>query len=332
MDGQPILEIERPRSATELIGATFSLYRRYPWLFLVLAAVVIVPYELLDAIPTFGLVHGVAKGLLGFAVGIADIALVLPLISALHVYAVDDVRQGRRPDIGSVARRGMATLAIVSPAVLLSWLGITAGLIALIVPGVLLYLRWSVVAQTASLEAKDWRQALARSRLLTYGRYRHVFALLLLVAVITWSPSLVIHIIFGLKTTVASFLIDAVISIPVSSFTALATAMLYFDLKARMQSEGPHKPALPSLDPGPDLSAASVQPTGHSLDPASWSDEDRPPGWYVDPDAPWVMRYWAADGGGAWSKRTTKTPKDTLAEWRDTRWTREQAERPEEPA
>ena len=37
MDGQPILEIERPRSAFELIGATFSLYRRYSWLFLILA-------------------------------------------------------------------------------------------------------------------------------------------------------------------------------------------------------------------------------------------------------------------------------------------------------
>ncbi len=330
MDGQPILEIERPRSATELIDATFALYRRYPWLFLVLAAVVIVPYEVLDAIPALGLVHGVANGLIGFALGIADIALVLPLISALHVYAVDDVRQGRQPDIGSVARRGMATLAVVSPAVLLSWLGIMAGLIAVIVPGVLLYLRWSVVAQTASLEAKDWRQALARSRVLTYGRYRHIFALLLLVAVITWSPSLVIHIIFGLKTTVASFLIDAVISIPVTSFTALATAMLYFDLTAREKAETAELETKP--EPVVTVSGREVAPRGHPLDPASWSDADRPSGWYVNPDSPWRMRYWLADGAGVWIKRSAKTPKATQAEWRDMRFVRENAERPEEPA
>jgi hypothetical protein len=328
MDGQPILEIERPRSATELIGATFSLYRRYPWLFLVLAAVVVVPYQALLAIPTLGVVHGAAQGWLEFALGIGDLALVAPLVSAFHVYAVDDVRQGRQPLIASVGRRGMATLSVVSPAVFLTWLGISAGLVALIVPGVILFLRWAVVAQTASLGAETWPDALTQSNRLTGGRYKHVFALLFPVFVITELPYGALLLIFGLKSeALAPFLLRAAIDIPVLSFTALATALLYFDLTARLRIEGPGKPAAlppPRLEP-------AVAPDGHSLDLASWSDEDRPPGWYVDPDAPWVMRYWAEDGGGAWSKGTTKTPKDTLAQWRDTRWTREQAERPEEP-
>lgn len=127
MDGQPLLEIERPRSATELIRATFSLYQAFPWLFLALAAVVVLPYQVLDAIPALELVHGATRGWLSFVVGIGEIALVVPLVSALHVFAVDDVRQGQRPEMGSVARRALATLSVVSPAVLLSWLGITAG-------------------------------------------------------------------------------------------------------------------------------------------------------------------------------------------------------------
>lgn len=36
-----------PRSAPRLFAATFGLYRRYPALFLFLAAAVIVPYELI---------------------------------------------------------------------------------------------------------------------------------------------------------------------------------------------------------------------------------------------------------------------------------------------
>jgi hypothetical protein len=140
-----MLEIERPRSALALIGATFALYRRYPWLFLVLAAVVVLPYQALQAIPTLGLVHGAAQAWLGFALGVGELALVLPLVSALHIFAVDDVRQGRQPRIGSVGRRSLARLSIVSPAVLLTWLGITAGLVALIVPGIILAAGWAVV-------------------------------------------------------------------------------------------------------------------------------------------------------------------------------------------
>lgn len=325
MNAQANLEIERSRSATELIGATFALYRRFPWLFLVLAAVVIVPYEVLDAIPVLGLVHGTAGGLLDFAFGVADIVVVLPLISALHVYAVDDVRQDRVPEIRSVGRRGIATLAVVSPAVLLSWLGVTVGLVFLIVPGVILALRWAVVAQTGSLGAKSWKEALGQSRRLTEGHYGHVFALLLLVFLITLVPTAVLFPFFGLKTTTASFLIEAAISIPVSSFDALALAFLYFDLTARSKV----KPAEPEQIAA--VAAGAVPPTGDPLDPASWTDEDRPPGWYVDPGSPWVMRYWVADGKGTWSKRTAKTPKDTLATWRDMRATREREARAEEP-
>jgi hypothetical protein len=60
--------------------------------------------------------------------------------------------------------------------------------------------------------------------------------------------------------------------------------------------------------------------TGHSLDPGVYTDAGRPPGWYVDPDKPWRMRYWRTDRG--WSKETTKTPKQALSEWRDLRWRR----------
>jgi hypothetical protein len=315
MDGQPIMEIERPRSAFQLIAATFDLYRRFPWLFLTLAGVVIVPYELLVSISSLGIVHGVARALLGLAFSVADVALVLPLISALHIYAVDDVREGRPPAIRSVGRRGVATLSVVSPAVFLSWLGITVGLAALIVPGVILYLRWAVVAQTGSLAATSWEQALERSKLLTRGHYEHVFGFGLLVLVITLLPAAVLFPIFGLKTTVASFLIRAVIAIPISSFTALSTALLYFDLSARVRTEGASRVVELSQGSGAPVFERQVAPTGHPLDPASWSDEDRPPGWYIDPESAGRMRYWGADGTQGWSKRTTRTPRQTLNEW-----------------
>jgi hypothetical protein len=323
MEAQPIVEIERRRSALRLIGATFALYRRFPWLFLVLAAVVVVPYEVLETLPRLGLLHGAALGWVGFALGIGEVALVLPLVSALHVYAVDDVRQGRRPRIESVARRGLARLRVISPAVLLTWIGIVLGLVALVVPGVLLYARWAVVAQTGSLDATGWREALAQSAELAHGNYRHNLGLLLLVFLITSVPYALLALAFGTTNALGPFLIRSALAILTSSFAALATAFLYFDLKARLRSAPAPGPSTAPAETR-SISGHLVAPDGNPHDPASWSDEDRPRGWYVDPDAPWVMRYWAADPGQAWSRRSAKTPKAILAEWRDLRWTREQ--------
>lgn len=317
MEASPNLEIERERSAFELIGATFTLYRRYPWLFIVLAGVVVVPFDVISLLgEPGGPLHGAARVIVAQALSVADFALVVPLISALHVFAVEDVRQGREPDLASVGRRGVASLRVVSPAVFLSWLGITLGFIALIVPGVLLALRWAVVAQTGALGATGWRNALERSAGLTEGNRGHVFGLFVLVGVIDLIPVGIHLAVFGTALTVGSFVVSTGFSILTSSFTALAVAFLYFDLMARFRTA----PVVAAAAREPQsVSGRIVPPTGDPLDPASWNDEDRPRGWYVDPDSPWVMRYWAADGGGNWSKRTAKTPKATLENWRDLR-------------
>jgi hypothetical protein len=333
MDAPPNLEIERERSAFELIGATFSLYRRYSWLFLVLAGVVVVPYAviLLIAEPG-GPLHGVARGIVANALSVAYVAVVVPLVSALHIYAVEDFRHGREPRLSSVGRRGIASLRVVSPAVFLSWLGILAGLIALIVPGILLALRWAVVAQAGALDATNWRKALTRSAGLTEGNRGHVFGLFVLVGLITAIPGAIHLAVFGTELSVGSYVVSTAFTVLTTSFTALALAFLYYDLKARFRT-GPMAGSRPAAEPEPivTVSGREVPPIGDPLDPASWSDEDRPRGWYVDPDSPWVMRYWLADGAGTWSKRTAKTPKATLETWRDMRTIREREKRAEEP-
>jgi hypothetical protein len=62
--------------------------------------------------------------------------------------------------------------------------------------------------------------------------------------------------------------------------------------------------------------------TGHSLDPGAYTDEERPAGWYVDPDKPWCMRYWRKGEHEGWSKETSKTPPRVQENWRDLRWKR----------
>jgi hypothetical protein len=328
MDDHSISEIERPRSASELVGLTFDIYRRFPVLFFVLAATVVVPYQLIVLAVTGNGPSTGGKVSVGARLILTATALFLvgPLVSALHVHAVRDISEGRKPDLRSVARRGLTTLPVVSAAVIISWLGTVAGLIALVVPGILLALRWSVVAQAAAIEGGSWTDALRRSKELTRGHYWHIVGLLLLVGLVTAIPGTPILLAFRhSNTTPATFLVGTAWQVISRSFGALAAALLFFDLTARLLAEEARVPE-PELGPEPDGGAGpsglTVEPSGHPLDPASYSDEDRPPGWYVNPDAPWRMRYWAADGKPGWSKRTAKTPKQTLAEWRDLRWTR----------
>jgi hypothetical protein len=304
--------VKRPRGAVQLIGLTVDLYRRFPFLFLILAGAVLVPYELvvLLATHTGSLRDGWVRGLI---LSLTELALVLPLISALHVHAVSDIRVGRRPQLASVAGRGLATLSAVSPVVVISWLGIIAGLAALIVPGVLLWLRWSVAAQVAALQGGGWKAALRRSAGLAKGNYPHILGLFLLVELISSIPSFAVGRAFAdPDTTVVSFIVGLAMRIVLLSFSALTTALLFFDLSARFEKA--------DIDPA---TARTLPPSPSSVDPGHYTDEDRPPGWYVNPDKPWRMRYWAEDGEPGWSRRTAKTPKGTLAGWRDLRWARE---------
>jgi hypothetical protein len=295
--GEAVIEIDCARSAWELIGATFALYRRYPWLFLVLAGAVVVPYELILLATTGNGPYAQARD--GFVVEqilfLITTGVMGPLVSALHVHAVREIRDGNAPRLGTVAKRSLAVLPVAGIAVVISFIGATLGLIALIVPGVLLFLRWAVVAQAAALEPAGWKGALRRSAELTKGNYEHIFGLYLLIGVILFVPDFFPRRAFGTHdTTVASFLVGTAIEVLLWSFGALAGGLLFFDLKARLADD------LAFLERETD-------------DPTS---DGRPAGWYVDPSTPSRMRYWAADGTG-WSQTTAKTPKPMLREWRE---------------
>jgi hypothetical protein len=326
MGGGTISEIERPRSATELIGATLSLYRSYPWLFPTLAFAVVVPYQVIVLLATGDGPIGRPSFLTAMALLAIESFLITPLISALHVHAVDDVREGRAPKLGSVARRGLITLPVVVAAAIISSLGIAVGFVALFVPGVILTLRWFVVAQAAALEGEGWIDALRRSHELSDGNYGHLFGLWVMLGIVGGAPFYLLGIAFGHSTTTASFIVGVAAAIVLRSFTALATALAYFDLKARL-----HTASGPARYKPRSSSGRVVPPAGHPLDPDSWSDEDRPAGWYIDPVEPIRMRYWPAGHKPQWSKRRARTPNATYDEWTAYREQAKAEERPEEP-
>jgi hypothetical protein len=301
-----------PRSARQLVQAALELYRKYPLLFLVLAAGVIVPYEVIVLAATGA--GPFAHGSLGFAVSslltLIGLALIGPLVSALHVHAVSEVLEGGKPRLPSVARRGLQVLPVVAAAEIIAWLGISLGFLAFLVPGIILWLRWYVVAQVAAIEHEGCLPALRRSRQLTASHYRHLIVFGIYLTLITSVPTLLVGFAFGHKTTtVASFLVGVALEVVTWSLSALAAALMYFDLCARWASSAAQPSPVPVAPAGGD-----PQRIGQSWDPRSYFDQDRPKGWYIDPDSPDRMRYWRTGDSPGW-EGTTGTPRKVRRVW-----------------
>jgi hypothetical protein len=230
-------EIERPRSVAQIIGEALDVYQRYPLLFFTLALGVIAPFDLaVLAITGQGpLVSGSRQSWrVSLVLGLLDTAMIGPLISALHIHAVVMIGQGNKPRLKQVVLPALRALPVVVAAVIVSVAGITLGTLALVIPGILLGLRWSVVAQVAAVEGEDWLASLRRSNVLTGGHYWHIFWLLfvtgLLSAAITAGAS---AIDLGSTSGAASVAAGIAAKTVIASFSALTLAILYFDLRAR---------------------------------------------------------------------------------------------------
>ncbi len=211
------------------------LYRRHPLLFALLALGVVAPYELIVLAATgatpFGQGNETVSAFLILA--LIDSAIVGPLISALYVHAVRRIGAGERPTIGQVALQGVRVLPTVAAAEIIASLGIAAGFIALVIPGVILLVRWAVVAQVAAIDNENWVEALKRSWSLTSGNSLHVFGLLLLTGLTVALVRGIGLSATGTHVNVITVIVGILIDTIARSFVALSTAVLFFDLVAR---------------------------------------------------------------------------------------------------
>jgi hypothetical protein len=231
------IDLNRERSTWMILCSTVRLYRDYPWLFLLLALAVVAPWDLIKlgitgAGPFGHLRH--TSFLERQPLDLLNVSLIDPLVSALHIHAAAVIGKRQRPRITAVARRGVAVLPTVAVAALIAGVAIEIGFFALVIPGLILWVRLSVVAQAAAVESGGARAALRRSWRLTRLDQGHVFGLLLVVGALVVVPSLGALALSNRSGSSPGLLaLGITINTIVASFTALTTALLYFDLKAR---------------------------------------------------------------------------------------------------
>ncbi len=223
----------RPRSAAEIVDATFRFYRAHAGDLLVVSALLLVPPALLGAIApssTERLVDMFGRWMYYFSQG------------AIAVLVAAALERNETLSAGQVFRRLRGRWFKLITTSWLSALMIILGFVLLIVPGIIA-LAWTMVAlPVAAIEGKSSSPATERSRALARGRMKHVLGTMALVWLI------VAALFFGAAFSL-SFLpwvselpehligmISELLLVPLAPVIGIAVTLLYYDLRVR--SEG----------------------------------------------------------------------------------------------
>jgi len=217
-----------------VLQRAIEMYARFWRTMLTLAVAVQVPVALFDALLS-GTTFLAGRILLGL-VTIVVTVIAGVVVSGMYVLLIDDVRDGRQDR--TIAEYFAATTpkfgALCITAFLVG-LGVFAGTLLLIVPGVILAVWWSLSGVVVMLEDARGTAAMRRSRELVRGNAWRMFGLILLsslmAGVVTAITGAVLAGLFGWAPFAGVFLknLAAVIAMP---FSSAVPVVAYFDLTA----------------------------------------------------------------------------------------------------
>ncbi|HEX2232894.1 MAG TPA: hypothetical protein VHG69_05975, partial [Thermoleophilaceae bacterium] len=165
------------------------------------------------------------------------------------VEAVRDILDGRRDHtVGSLFQSAAPVIVPLFLVGLLAGIGIAIGFLLLIVPGLILLTIWAVLAPVVVVERAGVLDAFGRSRQLVKGHGWQVFGVIVILFLITAAASAIVQAIFvGIADSfVGYFLADLIVRVLVSPLSAIAAAVMYFELKARHGEPVPEMAGAPA--------------------------------------------------------------------------------------
>jgi hypothetical protein len=235
------LDLDRHRELGEILKLAWRLLQEHFSVFTTLALIVVTPAVFL--------VTGIWGGVLAdydaevqvrvqAVGGLVDTFVVIPLITAMHVVAVQDLARGEQP---SVRRSLGAALGVFAALVLVVGLysaGTLIGLLLLIVPGIWFAVRFYFGPQAAIVDGRRGVDALRRSSELVGGRWWRTFGILVVISLIGGLLALLVGGVLGglagLVDSGALVIVGTVLAQSLAySYSALAGTLLFFDLRAR---------------------------------------------------------------------------------------------------
>jgi hypothetical protein len=183
-------------------------------------------------------------GAVAVSIGSFVIFMILSmLVQGALVRATLAHSEGQRATLGQCIGTGLAVAVPLIGLTILMLLGMMAGFMLLLVPGIILYLMWSVAVPALVAEKTGVLGAFSRSRSLTKGARWKIFGLLLLLIVLVWLLSGIMGIVMlagGMMPAAANgtlvfsplyLLLSGVVNTLVIAFWSTAQASLYVSLR-----------------------------------------------------------------------------------------------------
>jgi hypothetical protein len=220
-----------PINVGAVIDRVFVIYVEQASVLMPAAAVVFVLSGILTSV-----IVAAAPGLTLLAVLISLVATTL--FTGMVVQLVADVRDGHRDASASQLLRSvtpvLGQLILVGIVV---GLGVLVGLVLIIVPGLILLTIWSVSAPVVVLERPGGLRALGRSRELVRGNGWRVFGVVLVFFLLIIVLGTTLEVLADALSTGAGIVVRVVIGVLTAPLSALAAAVLYFELRGPREAE-----------------------------------------------------------------------------------------------
>ena len=237
--------LPRPMGIGEILSTAFQLYQRHWRTLLAIAAVVVVPFTLLqyligDQVRTRGeeTANGVvstsswAVGIAGLVTALAGLVMFLVLTGAITRAVAAEVA-GEDPGVEQSYRFGFHRFWSVLLVSVLVGLATVAGLILFIIPGIYIGVRLCVSIEALVVEGRRGTQAMGRSWELVGGHWWHAFGTLLVAALLTGLVNALITAPFGGTSWFLQAVVAAVATVVTLPYGVLVGVLLYLDLRAR---------------------------------------------------------------------------------------------------
>jgi hypothetical protein len=242
----------------------FEIYRDQFTLLIPAALVVFVPVAIIS-----GLIYAGGVTVLGALLVAAIATIATYWFQGMVVEAARDILDGRRDHtVGSLVRSATPVIGSLVVAGILAGIGIGIGLVLLIVPGLILLTIWAVLAPVIVIERKSAIEAFGRSRELVRGHGMQVFVVILILFILQALVGAVIQAIAdSVSDSFASFAVaDLLLRLLVAPLSALAAAVLYFELKA-FRGEPVLSTGDGQIPPGGEPAAAPAPPAAPEAPP-----------------------------------------------------------------
>ena len=208
----------------------FEIYRDQFTLLIPAALVLFVPVALIS-----GLIYAGDVSIIGSLIVAAVATIATYWFQAMVVEAARDILDGRRDhSVGSLVQSVTPVLGPLIVAGILAGIGITIGLVLLIVPGLFLLTIWAVIAPVIVIERRGALDSFGRSRELVRGHGWQVFGVIVVLFLVQFIITAVLNAIANSVSDsfVGYTISDLIVRVLVAPFTALAAAVLFFELKA----------------------------------------------------------------------------------------------------